>query len=94
VPESEGFDIAELGMDENHCHVLGSFSRPGLEIHLKYCLIIGAAAEALVEILGRNQGPTKLVKCDIDNLVLADGLRGNSRLKSFRPPLFNRDTSL
>jgi hypothetical protein len=34
---------------------------------------------------GRNQGPTRLDYFgDIDNLVLADGLRGNSRLKVFR----------
>jgi hypothetical protein len=30
----------------------------------------------------RSQGPTRLENCDIDNIVLADGLRGNSRLKS------------
>jgi hypothetical protein len=41
----------------------------------------------LVGVLGRNQGPTKLDRCDIDNFVLANGLRGNSRLKSLRPCL-------
>jgi hypothetical protein len=39
----------------------------------------------LAEILGRNQGPTKLECCDVDNIVLADVLRRNSRLKSLRP---------
>jgi hypothetical protein len=39
----------------------------------------------LAEVLGRNQGPTKLDRCDIDNLVLEDGLRENSRLKSLTP---------
>jgi Ran GTPase-activating protein (RanGAP) involved in mRNA processing and transport len=38
----------------------------------------------LVECLGRNQGPTRLDFCKIDNSVLADGLRGSSRLKVFR----------
>jgi hypothetical protein len=36
----------------------------------------------MTEVLGRNQGPTKLNRCKIDNFDLADGLRGNNRLKS------------
>jgi hypothetical protein len=43
----------------------------------------------LVEVLGRNQGPTKLVGCEIDSFVLAGGLRGNSRLKSLTPLISN-----
>jgi hypothetical protein len=50
---------------------------------------MGYGASALEEILGRNQGPTKLEYCFIDYSVLANGLRGNSRLKSFSPTLFN-----
>jgi hypothetical protein len=41
--------------------------------------------ELLQRSLGRNQGPTRLDYCEIDTLLLADGLRGNSRLKSFSP---------
>jgi hypothetical protein len=41
----------------------------------------------LVEILGRNQGPTSLFYCDIDSFALANGLRGNSSLKSLTPRL-------
>jgi hypothetical protein len=74
-----------LEMDEDHFRVLGAFSRPGLEIALTYCKITSAGASASVEVLGRNQGPTKLYRCEIDNLVLADGLRGNSRLKCLKP---------
>jgi hypothetical protein len=74
-------------MDEDHLRVLGEYSRPGLEIVLIDCKITNAGASALVEVLGRNQGPTKLDYCEIDNLVLANGLRENSRLKSFRPHL-------
>jgi hypothetical protein len=74
-----------LGMDENHCRVLGAYSRPDLEIVLDYCKITSAGASALVEVLGRNQGPTKLDQCEIDNFVLANGLCGNRRLKSLRP---------
>jgi hypothetical protein len=77
--------LKDLKMDENYCRVLGDYSRPGLEIVLNDCKITSAGASALAEVLGRNQGPTKLVNCQIDNSVLANGLRGNNRLKSFRP---------
>jgi hypothetical protein len=76
--------MRDLEMDEHHCRVLGVYSRPGLEIELDGCTITGSGASALAEVLGRNQGPTLLHYCEIDNLILADGLRGNSRLKSFR----------
>jgi hypothetical protein len=71
-----------LEMDENHSRVLGDYSRPGLEIVLGSCRITDAGANALAEVLGRNQGPTKLDDCEVDNVVLANGLRGNSRLQS------------
>jgi hypothetical protein len=73
-----------LEMDENHCLVLGSYSRPGLEIELIRCRLESAGTSALVEVLVQNQGPTRLEDCRVDDAVLADGLRGNSRLKSFR----------
>jgi hypothetical protein len=66
---------------EDQIRVLGDCSRPDLDIELKHCRITSAGTSALAEVLGRNQGPTKLVHCDIDNGVLADGLRGNGRLK-------------
>jgi hypothetical protein len=84
VPQSEGFNVAYLEMNENHCLVLGAYSRPDLEIDLKGCAITGSGASALTEILRQNRGPTKLEFCEMDYSVLADGLRGNSRLKSFR----------
>jgi hypothetical protein len=71
-------------MDEDHCRVLGSYSRPDLGIILSRCKLTSAGASTLAEILGRNQGPTKLLCCKIDNFVIANGLRGNSRLKLFR----------
>jgi hypothetical protein len=76
--------LQSLEMDEDHCRVLGAYSRPGLEIVLGRCKISSAGASALAEVLGRNQGPNKLDFGEIDNSVLADGLRGNSRLKVFR----------
>jgi hypothetical protein len=81
--------LENLALDEDHCRVLGDFSKPGLEIELYNCRIAGAAAEALAEILGRNQGPTRLYRCHVDYSVLANGLRGNSRLKLFRPHFSN-----
>jgi hypothetical protein len=78
--------LANLEMDENHCRALGAYSRPGLEIELINCKLTSAGANALTEVLGRNQGPTKLDT--IDYSVLANGLRGNSRLKSLRLRLF------
>jgi hypothetical protein len=77
--------LRNLEMDENHCRVLGIFSRPDLEIVLDHCKLTSAGASALAEVLGRNQGPTKLDLCYIDNVVLADGLRGNSRRISRSP---------
>jgi hypothetical protein len=74
--------LENITLDEGHCRVLGDFSKPGLEVELKYCRIVGVGAEALADVLGRNQGPTKLNYCEIESFVLANGLRGNSRLKS------------
>jgi hypothetical protein len=76
--------LNDLEMDENHCRMLGAHSRPDLEIALTGCEIVGAGTRALMEVLGRNEGPSKLDDCcNTDYSVLADGLRGNSRLKSF-----------
>jgi hypothetical protein len=80
--------LHNITLDGDHFRVLGDFSKPGLEVELKACRIAGAAAEALVEVLGRNQGPTKLTLCDIDIFVLADVLRGKSCLKSLSLPSF------
>jgi hypothetical protein len=76
--------LESLDMDEDHCRALDTFSRPGFEIVLCGCKITSAGAIALAEVLGRNQGPTNLNCCSIDNYILADGLRGNSRLKSLQ----------
>jgi hypothetical protein len=73
--------LFDIEMDEDQIRALGAVSRPGLEIKLVFCRFSGASAEALAEVLKRNQGPTELRGCVIDNFILADGLRGNSRLK-------------
>jgi hypothetical protein len=82
--------LQEVKLDENHCHLLGALSRPDLEIELLDCVITGAGATALAEVLGRNEGPNKLDYCHMDTFLLANGLRGNSRLKSFSPH-FSKD---
>jgi hypothetical protein len=81
--------LIDQTLDENHCRALGDYSRPGLEIVLSNCKLTKAGTSALAEVLGRNQGPTKLDYCHTDYSVLADGLRGNSRLKSFKPRIFS-----
>jgi hypothetical protein len=75
-------------LDENHCRVLGANSRPDLKVVLSSCELTSNSS-AWAEVLERNQGPTALASCCIDNFVLANGLRGNSRLKSLRPRLSN-----
>jgi hypothetical protein len=75
--------LMDLEMDEDHCRVISGYSRPGLEIVLLLCKLTSAGASTLAEVLARNQGPTKLYSCEIDNAVLANGLRGNSSLKVF-----------
>jgi hypothetical protein len=77
--------LEQIALDENHCRVLGAYSRPDLDIELIRCTPTSAGTSALVKVLGRNQGPTKLEFCDIDYSVLAGGMRGNSRLKSLTP---------
>jgi hypothetical protein len=76
-------------IDENHCRVLGTFSRPGLEIELHSCMLTSDGTIVLAEILGRNQGPTRLDDCEIDYNVISNCLRGNSRLRSFGPRISN-----
>jgi hypothetical protein len=77
----------QLALDENHCRALGTYSRPGLEIELICCKFTSAGTSALAEVLGRNQGPTKLTFCDIDYPIFTDKLRENSRLKSLTPSI-------
>jgi hypothetical protein len=79
----KALSLQDLQMDENHCRVLGDYSRPGLVIALSICRFTSAGASALAEVLERNQGPTRLDYCDSDYSILDNGLRGNSRLKSF-----------
>jgi hypothetical protein len=81
--------LENLQMDENHCRVLGAYSRPGLKIVLDRCKITSTGTSALAEVLGRNQGPTDIVFSYFDNCVLANGLCGNSRLKSLKPRFSN-----
>jgi hypothetical protein len=86
MEKCQSLEVVILGnlvsLDEDQLRVLGACSRPGLEIEFRNCQIIDAAASALAQVLGRNQGPTKLGSSNIDYSVVADGLRGNSRLKS------------
>jgi hypothetical protein len=83
-----------LALDEDHCRVLGTYSRPDLKIELKQCVNLGAGANALAEVLGRNQGPTRLDYCKIDTFLLANRLRGKSRLERSFGPHFSMDLDI
>jgi hypothetical protein len=85
----EALTLVDLTIDENSCRALGAYSRPDLEINLIRCNLTSAGTSAFAEILASNQGPTNLDYCNIDNFVLADGLRGNSRLKGLNPHFSN-----
>jgi hypothetical protein len=69
--------LEDLKMDENHCSV----------VEMIRCRLTSAGTSSLVEVVGRNQGLTRLDGCYIDNFVLADGLHGNSSLKRLGPHL-------
>jgi hypothetical protein len=90
-PSLKVLTLENLEMNENHCRLLGANSRPDLEIALDNCMLTNPGTSALAEVLGRNQGPNKLDSCEIDCSLLANGLRGNSRLKSLTLDLFSRD---
>jgi hypothetical protein len=77
--------LKSLEMDEDQIRVLGAYSRPDLFIELSHFRLTDAGTSALAEVLGRNQGPTKVDFCGCDYLVVANGLRGNSRLTRFTP---------
>jgi hypothetical protein len=93
----KALSLKSLEMDEDHCRVLSGYARPDLEIVLAGCKLTSAGTRALAEVLGQNQRPTKLDLCEIDSFTLANGLRGNSRLKSLRsrfssnPEVHSRD---
>jgi hypothetical protein len=75
----KALSLNEIDLDEDHCRILRTYSRPDLEIELQNCSIADDAV-----IAQGNQGPTGLHGCDGYCLfLLADELRENTRLKSF-----------
>jgi hypothetical protein len=82
--------LNNMEIGENLCRVLGTYSRPDLDIVLKRCNLTSAGTSALVESLRRDQGPTKLAYCHLDYSALADGLRRNRRLKSLKSSTYFR----
>jgi hypothetical protein len=81
--------LEKIALDESHCRILDAYSRPDLDIILYSSNLTNTGTSALVESLRRNQGPTKLAYCHLDYSVLADGLRGNTRLKSLKSFIFS-----
>jgi hypothetical protein len=77
----QALTLEQIVLDEDQIRVIGAYSRPDIKIELIRCEVQSAGTSTLAEVLGQNQGPTSLVDCEMDNAVLANGLRGNSRLK-------------
>jgi hypothetical protein len=51
------------------------------------CSLADDAAGAFVECLQSERGPAKLEQCKIDSQIIANALRGNSRVTKLRPVL-------
>jgi hypothetical protein len=69
-------------LDEDTIHVLDTAGRTDLLIELHSCDFTDAGAEALLDSLRRNSGPTGLAQCSsIHPRSLAGALRGNHSLK-------------
>jgi hypothetical protein len=57
--------LERIALDEEHCRVFGDFSKPGLEIELRYCRITGV------------QPQYRLRSLEVD-LAIAGGFRENN----------------
>jgi hypothetical protein len=67
VQEPEGFNIEALNLDEITAVYLAPI--PGQTSRSNWSVNLRAGTSALVEVLGRNQGPTKLHSCGMDHSV-------------------------
>jgi hypothetical protein len=83
-PSMNALSLNSIEIDEDHCRVLGAYSRSGLKIELNRCKYFGRGYWT------QPHSRPSLISGKSDNFVLADGLRGNSRLKSFAPRIWNR----
>jgi hypothetical protein len=78
LPSLEKISLRNCTLDEDHCRVLAAASSSGLEIVLAQSIITNAGARIFAESFRLNQGPTKLIYCEMDNAVIADAMRGNT----------------
>ena len=89
--ELEGFDFSKS-------HFLAMANAPAsLNLHLLFeeCKIGDSAAEAFLQCLQSNRGPTSLVKCEIETAVMVSALCGSKRLKQLQPlPIGDQDFRL
>jgi hypothetical protein len=73
--------LKNILLDEDQCHALATVSRQ--ELILEYdCRLKddNGCHNSFIECLQGDRGPTELNKCSIDCRVLADALRGNTRV--------------
>jgi hypothetical protein len=82
------FTVGHVILNEEHIRVLAIAPQPELQLCLVWCELSdnGACRNRFVEWLQSGGGPTELDGCHIDSHVLADSLKGESRLGVLRLP--------
>jgi hypothetical protein len=67
-------------LNEDQCLALETMSRLDVELNFRHCILTDGAAGAFVECLQSSRGAVKLQNCNIDSLILASALTGDSRV--------------
>jgi hypothetical protein len=81
------FKLEEFELDEDQCRALVTeedVMRKDLEIILSSCRSTEAGERVLFDGIRRNRGPTSLDKCRFNAQPLAEALRRNTRIKTFK----------
>ena len=78
--------LVSFELDEEHCRasVATENVKEDVNITLKHCHLTEAGERLLFDGIRRNLGPTSLQSCCFNTQLLADALRGNTRIKRFR----------
>jgi hypothetical protein len=74
--------LRDMTFNEEHVRVLAAPPQHKMQLALRDCRFSGGEASnnALLQWLESGRGPTELYRCVIDSSVIAEALRGNSRL--------------
>ena len=88
-------EFHNFAFDESH--ILAMANAPAsLNLNLLFsgCKIGDSAAEAFLQYLQSNRGPTGLIKCEIETAVMVSALCGSKHLKRLWPRAINQDFRL